>query len=167
MTKRASPHGFPPSLMRGLHALAPPRCRLAAIYLIAACASRPEGFLYNRKVQSIFLLYKKGEPDISSVSPVQWLFCKVFPHLKPHSVLLRHSTEKGWKHIAILLSFAFYPYQTISTTISSLLSLFIFILCAYPKGTWNARHKNNAVSKRQSLIKLIHDVKTVMFCFHH
>ena len=119
-TKWASPQGLPnPSLMRGLHALAPPRCRLAAIYLIAACASRPEGFLYNRKVQSIFLLYKKGEPDISSVSPVQWLFCKVFPHLKPHSVLLRHSTEKGWKHIAILLSFAFYPYQTISTTISS------------------------------------------------
>ena len=50
-----------------VHTLAPPRCRFAAIYLIAACAF-PGGFLYNRKVLSTFLLYKKQSRSSIEVS---------------------------------------------------------------------------------------------------
>ena len=84
-------------------------------------------------------------------------------NLTPISIIIN---QKGQKHTAILLSFVLYPYKISSTTISSPLSILIFILCAYPKGTRDAGYKNKTVSKGQSLIKSVHDIKTVMFCFH-
>ena len=58
-TKWTSPLQHPlPSFMRGLHTLAPPRCRLAAISPITGCAS-PGGFYIIGKCQALSYYIKQ------------------------------------------------------------------------------------------------------------